>query len=67
MVISLPELLDLSDQRNIPELHIRNCPKLNLHGLGNHERVTVVGRDRMTSEIDDLSDVSEEGEIESTE
>lgn len=35
VIESLPELLRIADYRNIPELYIRDCLKLNLHGLGN--------------------------------
>ncbi len=52
VIDELLELSDLSEYRNIPELHIRECPKLNLSGLGNHEKFTVLACDNTNAEID---------------
>lgn len=52
VIDELLELSDLSEYRNIPELHIRECPKLNLSGLGNHEKFTVLACDNTSAEID---------------
>ncbi len=41
MIESLYDLYDLEGFENIPELHIKDCPSLRLHGLGNHENFTI--------------------------
>ncbi len=42
ILYSLLNLAEIpSDYRNIPEINITSCPKLNLQGLGNHNKVCV--------------------------
>lgn len=43
IVTSLPNLAEISQYGSIPELKISNCERLNLQGLGNHERVVLEG------------------------
>ncbi len=52
IIDSLPNLLEISDYRNIPILEIRYCPRLNLQGLGNHESFCMIGLNHMIVEMD---------------
>ncbi len=49
---SLPELVEIAEYKNIPELYIRRCPMLNLTGFGNHERFSLEGWSYRLSDFD---------------